>query len=430
MNTRYWLVLIFLGAFGLRLGATIKFEGLREGPRRSGFSDGVDFSIIATNLVVYGDYAYTPGQTTAFRAPGFSFLLAGIYRVAGINNFIAIRLAQCLIGAALVLVVYGLGKHLGGETVGFVAAGLTAVYPNIFYYTIHFSSEPLYTLLLAGATLAFAMASGRERQRVDSPATNTAPQTPLAGARGYIWFMWAGILLGFAALTRPMAFYFLPLFALAGWWRNRRQWTGIMLFVIATFLAILPWALRNYRAFDRWCLFTTNGGSTFWGANNEIVLNDPAHRGQWISTNELGEKKAAVKNLPNEVDRDRLEMENGKQFLRDNAPVIPRLAWYKFREFWTPFCKTPNQKFNLIILVSYAPLLPFMLIGLWRLRTKTDWGVLLAPVVGTVFGALVFYGSARFRSTIDPFLLIGAAVSLTHLMGIFSRAVLQKHRNP
>lgn len=392
MKTKLALLCLFLVAFGARLVATAKFEGLREGPRRSGFSDGVDYNIIATNLVAYGEFAYTPGQPTAFRAPGFPFLIAGVYRVTGINNYLAVRLVFCLIGALIALVVVGLAREVTSEPVAWLAGALAAVYPNLLYYVIHFSSEPLFTLFLTLATWLFIR------------ATKSGNVRPVIGA---------GILLGLAALTRPMAFYFLPLYAVVLLWRRRSLILPAVL-CVATVLPIAPWTIRNFNALDRWCPFTSNGGSTFWGANNAIVLTNPAFHGQWISTGELGAQKDPVKLLPNEVDRDRLEMKLGQQFLQEHVADWPRLAWYKFRELWTPFCKTPNKKFNSIILLSYAPLLPFMVFGAWLLRKETG---LWIPILGTILGALAFYGSARFRSTIEPILLIFVAKALIHLVG-------------
>ena len=401
MKTRIILSVIFLVALGVRVAATMMFEGLHEGQRPTAGSDGVEFIQLAVSLVQRGEYAYTPGNPTSFRAPGFPCLLAGVYWITGVNNFLAARLVQCLIGAALALVVFALARRLADDSSALVAAFLVALYPNVLYYTIHFSSEPLFTLLLTITVLVLLDAVEHHR---------------LACYGG------AGLALGLAALTRPIGLYFAPLFALAVVWSSRREWrhvlSGLTLFAIGMAMVIAPWSVRNYRVHDRWLLLVSNGGSTFWGSNNAIVLTDRTEQGGWITTNRMPDQKKLVREQANEVDKDRLEWEFGKQFLLGHPGEIPRMLWYKLREMWTPVGHTPNQKFNWIIGLSYGVALPFIIVGGWLFvrrpgRTTLQLWILVAPIVGTVLSALVFYGSARFRSTIEPLLLILAAVALT-----------------
>ena len=407
MNRRLSLLLIAICvlAFGLRFLANAKFEGLHEGPSYKGFgSDAVEFNAIGVNLVARHEYAVEAGCPTSFRAPGFPLLLAAIYSIAGENNFIIARIVFCITGALLCLPVFFCGRALQNEKVGLIAATLVTVYPNVLYYTIHFSSEPLFTLLLTLSTYLWLCAWKRD---------------------SLICFALSGFLLGLAALTRPVAFYFSPFIVAGILWIGRRQFSRSFytaaIFILGLGIPIVPWAIRNYQVHDRWLPFVSNGGSTFWGANNEIVLNNPQFRGQWVSTERMGEQKDDVKQLPNEVDRDRLEWAHGKQFIRGHIRDLPRLTWYKLVELWTPICRTPNKKFNLIIGLSYGVTLPFMIWGFWmfvsaKQRPFAEIIIMVVPIVSTVLSSLVFYGSARFRSTIEPLLLLLAAIAVTHLL--------------
>jgi 4-amino-4-deoxy-L-arabinose transferase-like glycosyltransferase len=388
------------------------FEGLREGPSRSGFgADGVEFNAIAANLVQHGEYAIDPHQPTSFRAPGLPFALAGIYALVGANNFVAAHLLLCLIGALLPIAVYLLAREITGAAVALVAAALAALYPNLAYYAIHFSSEPLYTLLLVTALWLFLKALKQQG----------------AGHASLRYFGLSGILLGLAALTRPQGFHLALTLAMAGVWLGRREWKaalcGQLIFLMMLMLPILPWAARNYCVHGRLVLFTTNGGSTFWGSNNAIVLEEPKHRGGWISTNLMPGEKARVMAEPNEAVRDQLEWTFGKAFLAGHLRDIPRLIGYKFRAFWTPFCRTPNRMFNLIVGATYVLMLPFAVWGLWLLLRSRgplspELVILILPVIVTTLICLVFFGLTRFRSTIEPILLIFAAEALG---GLFSR---------
>ena len=409
-----WLVVIFLLAFSLRLLANVMFEDLHDGPNFSAFgSDGVEFNALASNLARHQEYAVQPGQPTSFRAPGFPFALAAVYGIFGADNFPAARIFFCLIGALLTVVVFLLGREVADTLTALLAAGLVAVYPNLLYYTIHFASEPLYILLSSASVWTFLRA---------------------VKSRSWGQYAASGFILGLATLTRPAGIFFVPFFALGALLLARRDLRrtvlGVCLYGAAALLAITPWTIRNYVVHERFVFVTSNGGSTFWGSNNQLVLADPEHQGDWVSTERLGEQKAAVHKLPNEIDRDHLEWEYGKQFIALNPQAVPRLLWYKLRAFWWPIPTTPNQKFNMIISLSYGALLPLIVAGFWLLlkqrpHSTTQLAILTLPIQATVLATVVFYGSARFRCTIEPFLLVFAAVAITALLKVLEAASMR-----
>jgi len=105
--------------------------------------------------------------------------------------------------------------------------------------------------------------------------------------------------------------------------------------------------------------------------------------------------------------------------LKAHLGELPRLLWYKLWPFWTPVSATPNAKFNRIMEVSYGPMLPLMLFGFWvfaRRYSAAQVTMFVLPIGGTVLSTLILYGSARFRCTIELFLLIFAAVAVTELI--------------
>src|SRR5262245_33871865 len=57
--------------------------------------DERDYHTLATNLLEHGEYTFTPGGIpTSLRPPLFPALVAGIYAVAGVDNFAAVRMVQ------------------------------------------------------------------------------------------------------------------------------------------------------------------------------------------------------------------------------------------------------------------------------------------------------------------------------------------------
>lgn len=404
-----WLVAIVIVAFAVRLLGTAVFEGIGSEPNAGAFYDGVEFEQIAQNIVRHGEFSVRAGHPTSFRAPGLPIALAGVYALFGNGNFVAAHIFFCVIGALMCIAAYLVAREVAGEVGGLVTAALVAVYPNVLYYAIHFSSEPLFTVFLLLAVWQFIR--GLRSERLGHYAAS-------------------GALLGLSALTRPASFYFLPFFALVALMVPRQRWAGrvwrIAVMAVCLLLPIAPWAIRNYAVHGRNVLLASNGGSTFWGANNAIVRDTPRYHGDWITTEAMGDQKRLVHAVPNEVDRDRLEWQFGKDFVRQHLADMPRLVWYKLYWLWTPASRTPNAAFNWIHLLTYGAALPFMIAGfvlLVRQRGIRDDVLLsiVAPIVATTAATVVFYGSARFRSTIEPFLLIFAAVALLRLWTVWKR---------
>jgi 4-amino-4-deoxy-L-arabinose transferase-like glycosyltransferase len=400
---RRWLLLICLVALGLRLLATAVFEGLASPPNEGAMYDGVEYNAIASNVVRIGEFSVTPGHPTSFRAPGFPLALAGVYAVFGDRNYLAAHIFFCLVGAALCIATYLVAREMTDEPTALLAAGFVAVYPNLAYYAIHFASEPLFTLLLTLSVWVLLRAWRKG---------------------GWAGAVVAGLLLGLAALVRPAAFYFVPFFAIAFLARYRRLAPSVLSVAamgIGVLLPIVPWAVRNCAVHHRYVLVASNGGSTFWGANNQLVLDTPELHGTWISTEQMPEEKKPVRALTNEVARDSAEWAIGKAFLRDHVTSVPRLVWYKFYAMWTPVSEPPKATFNRILDVSYGAALPFMVVGLVMVGRRRGWTdaaflAVMAPIVATTAASVVFYGSARFRSTIEPLLLIFAAAAVIPLV--------------
>jgi 4-amino-4-deoxy-L-arabinose transferase-like glycosyltransferase len=150
---------------------------------------------------------------------------------------------------AAILVVYLLGRRLGGRTVGLIAALGAAVYPPFIHSTGELMSEPPALLTLPAAILAFLWAGDREDLRA--------------------WIV-PGLLFGLTAMFRPEYLLVGVVFvALAGarlgmarGWRPGLAAAAIAL--LALLLPILPWAVRNQVVLDRTVPISTGGGKALY----------------------------------------------------------------------------------------------------------------------------------------------------------------------
>jgi len=396
-SRRTYLAVLFVAAFLIRFGVVLGLRDIHKfHSQTAGGVDAVEFNAIALNLAAGRGYAVTPGYPTSFRAPGMPFFLSALYRLS-YENYELGYLALITIGALTCLLTYFAAREILTENWARVAGMLSAVYlPHVYFSTV-FLSEVLFAFCV-GLGLWLVLRCFR-----------TPSGWLLAGA---------GLALGYGALARPIGLL-LPLFLLPALIR----WSGfnagrLMRSIVPLFLAaaavILPWTLRNYAVHHHWVLITTNGGSTFYGANNDITLRDRHYLGSWIATNYLPGRKA-IEATPDEYSHDRLEWKLGKDWVASHAVDLPLLTAYKIARFWLPDLSSGNRKFVLMEVAGYTPVGILILLGIYislRKGTGPGWpavdGILAANLVSTV----VFYGSARFRDSITPVLMIYAAAGL------------------
>src|SRR5690349_7891023 len=112
-----------------------------------------------------------PERVTAFRPPAYPLLLAGVYRLTGhetkadTRRVVDGRIANALVGTAIVALIGVLALQLFDRRVALVAMALAAVYLPLILIGGALMSEPLFTALLLGA-LAAAIAHRRSAHRL------------------------------------------------------------------------------------------------------------------------------------------------------------------------------------------------------------------------------------------------------------------------
>jgi 4-amino-4-deoxy-L-arabinose transferase-like glycosyltransferase len=241
------ILLVFLLALALRLTPVLLTRDLSIG-----LDDMFQYDMLARSIVAGNGYRwyakddlrlieryiqmekpadYDPrGVLTSFRAPAYPAFLALIYAIAGVGprRFFAARLAQAALGATLAPLSWALARQTGfSKRTAQWAALIIAVFPLLVIYPLALVSENLFVPLLAlalGLTLRAA-----ERGRARDHAL-------------------AGLVLGFATLTRSVVAGFAPLAALWTWrvaGERRAGFRNGALLILCFLLATTPWAVRN-----------------------------------------------------------------------------------------------------------------------------------------------------------------------------------------
>jgi 4-amino-4-deoxy-L-arabinose transferase-like glycosyltransferase len=401
-SARY-LTLLGVTAFLVRVAFVLVLRDIQVGPAGSGSADDVDFNNRALHLAAGEGYVNDHGQPTSFRAPGWPFFLAGIYALVGESPPV-VYVVLCLLGAFACILTYLLARELLSEGWARTAGFLACFYLGHIQFSTLYLSEGLFTPLLTLGCWLFICR--------------------LKGA-GMLTLALAGLVLGYATLVRPFTILMLPLLIpLLTGWRPRYWLAGFgpaLAFAVPFLLVMLPWTYRNYVVHHRFVLVATNGGSTFYGSNNERVAKEPRYYGYWLSTTDLPHRDL-IDAQPDEVAHDKMEWKLGVDYLKENPAMIPWLAALKFaRMWWLP--EFDAGRFNYLLrILSHLPFVILWLIALPRLLFNSffrtpPWHVLHLTMLATVLTVLIFWGCARFRDANVSILAIYAAVGLQGFMG-------------
>jgi len=393
------LILAFALALGLRVVVASVFLGLGSAPRFSAQPDQIDYEQLAFSMSTGAGYATPDGLPTARRPPGTSLTLLPAYAAAG-RSFTVGRLWFCLLSALTCLAAAWLAAQCFGPAAGLVSAFWLALYPGHFYYPMHFVSEVPYGfwLTLACGSMVSALRDARHVNRF----------TLLAGA-----------CLGLAVLTRPQIALVVPiagLLALLSRRTTRQELIHLATAAVVMGAVLLPWVVRNTIVMGKPTLSTV-GGVTFWGANNETVLNDPQLRGLWLRSSDLIDDRHPLSGT--EIEKEEQAWQYGVDFVARNAGRMPGLVAMKVWRLVSPFEATENRVVWWTFAVAWLFTVPWAVAGIVLAlkddRDRIAGGVLLVPLAATLMTTLVFYGSIRFRDSIIPLLVVLAARALVRV---------------
>jgi 4-amino-4-deoxy-L-arabinose transferase-like glycosyltransferase len=337
---------------------------------------------------------------TADKPPLYPLLLA-LPSLVGWDTLVAHRVASCLMGAVLVVAVGLLGRRVGGERVGLIAAALAALYPLLIAVDGSMRSESLYAPLIAFTLLA-------AYRLVDRPGFGRAAVL--------------GLCVGLATLTRSEALLLggplLVLVALRLPRPSGLKYTATMSAV--AILVLVPWVARNWAEFGQPVL-STNSGSLAYGANCHTAYYS-RQIGSWPCY-----PRVAVVPPRDEADISADLRDTGLTYAHDHAGRLPAVIAARLLrsfDFWSPARATRfeadigDRDVNVyrIGVAMYYLLLPLAVAGAVMLRRRREpIGFLLAPFTVVVVVSILGYGTPRFRVPAEVPLVVLAAVAVAAL---------------
>ena len=407
---RTWL-LVFVAALAVRLAYT----WLAAGPGAAPSSDAAEYDAVAWNLARGAGFSLGAGDgayPTAFVSPVVPWLTSFVYRASGHVYFAALVL-QCVIGALVPVLLYGLAGLLFGTPVARLSAWLAVFDPLLVFFSGYLLTETSFAAALLLALLA----------------TVHWVRTPRRGRS-----LGAGMLWGLAALTRPTALL-LPLVMAAWAWvpigltvQPRERKRQILFLLLGTALVVAPWTLRNAAALKAFVPVTTGAGRALLDSNNDRVWNDPALRGNALTVYSI-EPYASELRGHSEPETDRRARAIALAFLREHAGEWPAAAAAKIGRMWrlgaeggtTGSWQRPGSPLAPVLrlldplLLWSVPVFLLALAGVIdTLRGSRRWfqAVGLIPLLYTTLLATVFWGALRIRVPVQPMVLLYAAAGI------------------
>jgi 4-amino-4-deoxy-L-arabinose transferase-like glycosyltransferase len=397
--------------------------------------DSLGYQIIAFNILDKHCFCLSPQNatvSTVSRVPLWPLAISAVSLIAGRANIFARLFLSCADAGTCVL-IYLFARDLFNKRIGLVAGLIACVYPALYIYTGWMYAEALFTFLLTAVcycVLRIQRDEGKSRR---------------------LWIL-CGILLALLALTRPNGIVvtaWVILWTAFFVWRKRLPQRALVHAALATLVAcalIAPWSIRNYLVSHSFVPLAVGDGQVLVGAYNNTVLTEKGYLGLWVRTGATGlhiVTPPCQGYTACEVARDNAEIATALQWIKSHPDDIPRLMFYHLRNFFTPFTneadlpmiRFPGQQSSQFVLaMSETFPIPILLLAAIGLVTtfRRYWQELLFAygiIVSTLGEILIFYGNSRFRSPIEPILILlttGAFWWLTHKAWPYGMSCLPK----
>jgi 4-amino-4-deoxy-L-arabinose transferase-like glycosyltransferase len=404
MRQKSLALLLIVGiAFAVRIAYSL-FLGIAREPGPPS-SDAAEYSLTAWNLAQGNGFrAHEPGKEgevlSAYYPPGAPVFYAMLYFIFG-KNYAVVRIAQCLISAASVILLFLLARAVVNERAAWVAAVAFAFYPGAIYFSDQLLTETLYMFFL----ILFLLLC----------VTRFAPHPSWKTA------LISGIVMGITALIRPTILPFVPFFVLWGLYvlKGFRAKCLVFLAVAAAYAVLLPWSFRNYYQMHRFMLFEPRTWTEFIGGNNQVVATDPKYAGYGIWYTLVPGWEHKFDGLT-QVEREKLAKQLAFQWMSENKDKWGYLLRSKFIRFWSPFLHQENRLNRALMLLGWGTVLVFFIpaafVTLIKWTRERHPGIIIHLLVAsTLITALIFAALPRYRYPIEPFCIILASATVIWL---------------
>jgi 4-amino-4-deoxy-L-arabinose transferase-like glycosyltransferase len=326
-----------------------------------------------------------------------------LWSAIGLDGVTAHRLASGVLGTASVLLIGLLARRIAGNPAGLIAAGIAAVYPELWINDGMVLSETM-AIFMTVVALTAAYAFWRR------PSMRSA--------------VLLGLACGFTALSRTELALLFPLVVipLALMVRDVDWGRRIRLAVVACLMgavALGPWVIFNYTRFEETTTLTTGTGSALSAASCDEVFYGKiigyyanCFQGPWPSAS------------LDESQRDLVPRKAAINYTKDHLKRLPLVVAARVGRLWGFFKPGQTTAFDWTIegrgrapswigAFCYYALLPFAVVGLIALRRRRVPILPLLAIVGiATFAAAITFGVTRYRAPAEVAIVVAAGVGI------------------
>ncbi|MGA2000715.1 MAG: glycosyltransferase family 39 protein [Terriglobales bacterium] len=371
-------------------------------PEKQGWYFGYEIGRVARSIAEgrgFGSPFHGNTGPTAWLAPLYPYMVAGVFRVFGIytqTSGIALLTLNSLFAALTAIPIYFIAERVLGARIARWSAWMWALAPVFYWTAVRWAWETSLSTLLLMLVLLLTL----RLEDLDWPA----------------WFAW-GLLWGAIALTNPSLLSMAP-FALAwtcarGWNRRRACVGNAILAVAVALVTITPWLVRNRQTFGQWTFVRDNFGAELRFGNGEQA------RGIWMGWTDppLNDSELARYRRMGELPYIAAKQKEAIAFIRTRPEFFLNLSVRRFLLFWCGVPKdysediTPRDVLPQWPDVALATLAFIGFAGLLR-RRKVEAcffapALLVYPVV-----YYITFPDARYRHPIEPLMLMLAVYTV------------------
>lgn len=389
-----FVILVFILALAPRLFLAVRAV---EGPTMD--AAGYDERAMS---IVRGEGFSSYGRPTSFKPPFYSVFLASIYLVFG-HSYLAVRVIQSIMGAFTCILIFFISEKIFGVKVGAVS-GLLAVLNGTFIMVSKLLySENLFLFFICLMILLLVS---------DQESPNKFKKILI------------GVIAGLLSFTRTEAAFLLPFIFIVNlsWLYLKKRPLGnyakeIGIIFLIYCITLLPWTVRNWRVHNAFVPFTTATGINLYSS----YCPPEGKKFGFTAYDDIVNYSGSF--YTEEVERSRFLTRKAIEYIKSNPDKLLRLEILKMAFYWSVFDweVIRGGQFN----ISYGFMLPFFLGGIIFLCKKWySLKFLYLPIIYFQLTALIFYGSPRFRITIEPFIIIFAAFSIVWFFNKFANRLV------
>ncbi len=413
-GTLAWIVGV---AFLLRLLAILLLHTYHFKAEMGNFGFGWEMGRIARSLALGHGFSspfLTDTGPTAWEAPLYPFLTAGIFKIFGVYSrasALVMLTINSVFSALTCIPIFLIARRSFGWRVASWSAWFWALFPYTMYWASRWVWETSLSALLLATLLWLTMELGR---------SGTLRR----------WAVW-GLLWGVAALTNPALMSLLPF---AGIWicyrlaRQHRRWLLPAAMSAIIFWAVIgPWTIRNYEVFHRFIFIRDNAGA-------ELRMgNGPGAAGLWMwwlhpTANVLQFQKYRQMGETAYIQHRQAE---AMAFIGQNPTRFLGLTLTRFFYFWDD---TPGGSQHWVSdlarnsLFLTSSVLAFLGLGLAIKRRKPGRWLFAFLLLAYPIVYYVVFPHPRYRHPIEPELVILAAYVISETDEMKSRPTLVTNR--